>query len=107
MRHAVILGLLFSLSLPAADPQPDRGPNSPAFKPITDDPKLPRVLLIGDSISIDYTLGVRALLRSKANVYRVPENGGPTLNGVAKIDAWLSKEKWDVCLLYTSPSPRD
>ena len=33
-------------------------------------PNLPNVLLLGDSISIGYTLQVRELLHGKANVYR-------------------------------------
>lgn len=69
---------------------------SPAFAKITDDPKLPRVLLIGDSISIGYTLDTRKLLEGKANLHRIPTNGGPTTNGVANIDAWLGDGKWDV-----------
>ena len=68
----------------------------PAFAPVADDPKLLRVLLIGDSISIGYTLPVRKLLEGKANVHRIPENGGPTSNGAAKIDKWLGDSKWDV-----------
>ena len=63
---------------------------------MTDDPKLPRVLLIGDSISIGYTVPTRKLLAGKANVHRIPENGGPTRNGVQKIDRWLGDGKWDV-----------
>jgi lysophospholipase L1-like esterase len=70
--------------------------NDPAFAPVTDDPKLPRVLLIGDSISIGYTLPVRKALEGKANVHRIWENGGPTSNGVEKIDKWLGTGKWDV-----------
>lgn len=70
--------------------------NDPAFAPVTDDPKLPRVLLIGDSISIGYTVPVRKLLQGKANVHRIWENGGPTTTGVEKIDAWLGTGKWDV-----------
>ncbi|MBI3857296.1 MAG: SGNH/GDSL hydrolase family protein [Planctomycetes bacterium] len=70
--------------------------NDPAFAPVTDDPKLPRVLLIGDSISIGYTLPVRKLLQGKANVHRIWENGGPTTTGLEKLDAWLGKDKWDV-----------
>jgi acyl-CoA thioesterase-1 len=54
------------------------------------------VLLIGDSISIGYTLPVREALRGKANVHRIPENGGPTSRGVEKIDAWLGDGTWDV-----------
>lgn len=42
--------------------------------PVADDPDLPRVLLIGDSISIGYTKPTRQLLAGKANVHRVPSN---------------------------------
>ncbi|HSB12828.1 MAG TPA: SGNH/GDSL hydrolase family protein [Bryobacteraceae bacterium] len=69
--------------------------SDPAFAPVSDDPRLPRVLLIGDSISIGYTLPVRKMLEGKANVHRIPENGGPTINGVQKIDAWLGDGEWD------------
>ena len=72
-----------------------RRPN-PAFAKITDDPKLPRVLLIGDSISIGYTVAVRRMLKGKANVHRIPTNGGPTTRGVQRIDRWLGKSQWDV-----------
>jgi acyl-CoA thioesterase-1 len=72
----------------------------PAFAKVVDDPKLPRVLLIGDSISIGYTPAVRDLLKGKANVHRIPTNGGPTTNGVKNLDAWLGGDgragKWDV-----------
>jgi acyl-CoA thioesterase-1 len=64
--------------------------------PITDDPGLPRVLLIGDSISIGYGVPVRKLLTGKANVHRIPNNGGPSSNGVFMVDAWLGKDRWDV-----------
>ena len=57
---------------------------------------LPRVLLIGDSISIGYTLPTRALLKGKVNLHRIPTNGGPTIKGLEQIDAWLGKKKWDV-----------
>jgi lysophospholipase L1-like esterase len=68
----------------------------PAFEPVSDQPKLPRVLLIGDSISIGYTISVRNLLKGKANVHRIPENGGPTTNGLAKLPLWLGSGQWDV-----------
>ncbi|MFQ6098737.1 MAG: SGNH/GDSL hydrolase family protein, partial [Armatimonadota bacterium] len=61
-----------------------------------DDPALPRVLLIGDSISMGYTLPVRALLKGKANVHRIPENGGPTSRGVQRLSEWLGDKPWDV-----------
>lgn len=72
-----------------------RKPN-PAMQPIQDEAGLPRVLLIGDSISIGYTVSVRELLKGKANVHRIPVNGGPTRNGMANIDKWLGDGKWDV-----------
>ncbi len=71
-------------------------PRNPAFDPVRDVPGLPRVLIIGDSISIGYTLPVRKLLEGRANVHRIPENGGPTTVGLKKIDAWLGDERWDV-----------
>jgi lysophospholipase L1-like esterase len=71
-------------------------PENSAMAKITDDPKLPRVLLIGDSISIGYTVDVRKLLKGKANVHRIPTNGGATDIGLANIDAWLGEGKWDV-----------
>jgi acyl-CoA thioesterase-1 len=67
-----------------------------AFAPAVTDPKLPRVLLIGDSICIGYAAHVRHLLKGKANVYRIPENGGPTTNGLAKLKSWLGDGHWDV-----------
>lgn len=67
-----------------------------AMKPLKDEPGLPRVLLIGDSISIGYTLPVRDLLKGKANVHRIPQNGGATEVGLEKMKSWLRDEKWDV-----------
>jgi len=68
----------------------------PALQPVEDDPNLPCVLLIGDSISMGYTIPVRELLAGKANVHRVPENGGPTINGLEKMGAWLADGNWDL-----------
>ena len=64
--------------------------------PIKDVEGLPRVLLIGDSISIGYTLPVREALAGKANVHRIPTNGGPTIRGLEQLDSWLGEGKWDV-----------
>lgn len=72
-----------------------RKPN-PAFAKVTDVPGLPRVLLIGDSISIGYTVDVQKMLEGKANVHRIPTNGGPTTRGLESIDSWLGDSKWDV-----------
>ena len=67
----------------------------PAMEPVIDQPGLPRVLLIGDSISIGYTVPVRDLLKGKVNVHRIRENGGPTTNGIAKLAKWLGTGQWD------------
>ncbi len=79
----------------AAKKNEKSAPN-PAFAKVEDVPGLPRVLLIGDSISIGYTVPVRDLLKGKANVHRIPTNGGPTVNGLKHLDAWLGTSKWDV-----------
>lgn len=63
---------------------------------IEDVPALPRVLLIGDSISIGYTLPVRELLKGTANVHRPSTNCGPTIRGLEEIDQWLGDKPWDV-----------
>lgn len=64
--------------------------------PVKDLAGLPRVLIIGDSISMGYTVPVRRLLEGKANVHRIAQNGGPSKLGVERIDTWLSKGPWDV-----------
>jgi acyl-CoA thioesterase-1 len=105
------LGLLLALSTlaQAADPAPAKPAETvkvapkakakapdPAMAPIKDVEGLPRILLIGDSISIGYTLPVRKQLDGKANVHRITINGGPTTNGVANLPKWLGPGKWDV-----------
>ena len=62
---------------------------------VQDDPKLPHVLLIGDSVSGGYTLATRKLLTGRANVHKAPENCGPTANGLRKLGVWLAGEKWE------------
>lgn len=69
---------------------------NPSLEKISDVPGLPRVLLIGDSISMGYTLPVRKLFDGKANVHRIPVNGGPTTNGIANLKKWLGDSNWDV-----------
>lgn len=75
-----------------------------AFQP---DPALPNVLILGDSISIGYTLHVRKLLAGKANVFRPvskdvsaadtrPINCAGTTHGIQNIDGWLRSRSWDV-----------
>jgi len=64
--------------------------------PIEEIKGLPHVLIIGDSISIGYTLPTRALLQGKVNLHRIPTNGGPTTKGLAEIEKWLKNRKWDL-----------
>ena len=64
----------------------------------------PRVLLLGDSISIGYTLHVQNLMKDDAVVLRPmskgkrAENCAGTTNGVKHIDRWLKIDggNWDV-----------
>ena len=94
-----LIPLLFTamLSLHAFGQVQNTKPKRPnPMAPIKEMPGLPRVLLIGDSISIGYTLPTRALLKGKVNLHRIPTNGGPTIKGLEQIDTWLGKKKWDV-----------
>jgi acyl-CoA thioesterase-1 len=96
----LVIAMILTVPSLAADKQAPakkkpRRPN-PVFAPVKDNPKLPRVLLIGDSISIGYTLSTRKLLAGKANLHRVPTNGGPTIRGLELIDSWLGDGEWDV-----------
>lgn len=69
---------------------------SNAWDFVADDATLPRVLLIGDSVSRGYTQAVRQAMKGKANVHRAPANCGPTASGLKNMDAWLGAGKWDV-----------
>jgi len=60
------------------------------------DPSLPSVLLIGDSISIGYTLPTRERMEGRANVLRPPINCGPTTRGLEHLDEWVSSSPWAV-----------
>lgn len=55
----------------------------------TDDPNLPRVLVVGDSISMNYHESARAALNGIANYHRIDGNGGPSDRGVACMELWL------------------
>jgi len=76
----LLLIILFGLTASAAEPAGE----------------LPRVLLIGDSISIGYTKPVQELLRTEARVERIRGNAQHTGTGLQKLDAWLGDRPWDV-----------
>lgn len=67
-----------------------------AFANPKDHPARPNVLIIGDSISIGYTVPVRKLLKGKADVYRIPTNGKYASFGLKNLDKWIGNRKWDV-----------
>ena len=96
-------------------------PKAVAQWEFTPDPALPNVLLIGDSISIGYTLDVRRLMKGKANIFRplnpngTPANCQNTHHGLENIHIWLGKTQWavihfnwglwDLCYRSTGPGP--
>jgi lysophospholipase L1-like esterase len=77
--------LLTSASLFAAD--------EAAPRPAKD---LPKVFIIGDSISIGYTPHVTEMLKEQAEVSRNRGNAQHTGTGLQQIDTWLGTTKWDV-----------
>jgi hypothetical protein len=109
MKYFILLSLFLLASLTALHAQEAK---KETFTPAADkagvwaftpDPKLPNVLILGDSISIGYTRDVRKELSGKANVFRPmnaketgPDNCGDTEMGVAGIEKWLGDRKWNV-----------
>ena len=81
---------------PAKTNKRSQRPKNPAMAPVEDVEGLPRVLLIGDSISIGYTVPARDALRGKANVHRPLTNCGPTTRGLEGLSQWLGETDWDV-----------
>ena len=111
MKSSILSGLAalvaFPIAAKAEAAKPELGAQSKNDKNVvwsfTPDPALPNVLILGDSISIGYTLRVREMLKGKANVFRPvsadgkkPENCNGTTLGVARIDQWLAGNKWAV-----------
>lgn len=60
------------------------------------DPNLPMVMILGDSISMGYTGGVKKELKGKANVIHNPGNSQGTTHTKVHIDEWLKLQEWDV-----------
>jgi acyl-CoA thioesterase-1 len=87
--------LIWATTLVAAEPGATLDARQ---KPDSDNPNLPRVMIIGDSISVGYTDGVREELAGQANVYRVQGNAGPSSSGVQQVDKWIASGtgRWDV-----------
>lgn len=97
IRHFFICTLLLSVWLPSINSQDKKKPVR--INPMTSIEEikgLANVLIIGDSISIGYTLPTRVLLQGKVNLHRIPTNGGPTTKGTTEIEKWLGERKWDL-----------
>ena len=73
---------------------PEEWRGRPEFAYVPDDPALPRVLLLGDSISMSYTAPVRRLLAGVATVHRAPANCRSTRHTLAGLDRWLGDGRW-------------
>jgi len=102
-RMMVLTAMATALSAGAVSEVGSKPEERPTQVQFTPDPKLPNVLILGDSISIGYLAPLRKELTGKANVYRPvdPKNGGPencesTLTGLKNIDRWLGDTKWTV-----------
>jgi hypothetical protein len=73
----------------------------------------PKVLIIGDSISLGYTPYVKQLLASDAELVHSEGNSEDSNNGVRNVENWIGSKKWDVIsfnfglwdLCYRMPGP--
>lgn len=102
-RPAPLLSLLVLTLLAiagcSAPPQASTSANPTQAKtkqPAPADQPLPKVLIIGDSISMGYHKTVVELTQGVADVSRIPMNGQWAGTGVKKIDVWLGDTRWDV-----------
>lgn len=60
------------------------------------DVKNPKILIIGDSISIGYTPFVEEYFSGKAIVSHNPGNAQHTGTGLKNIEEWVGNEMWDI-----------
>ncbi|MGJ8724262.1 MAG: SGNH/GDSL hydrolase family protein [Roseibacillus sp.] len=107
MKHQITIALsLLFVQISSIQAAPEQGSRAEKRKQdwsFTPNPDLPNVLILGDSISIGYTLQVRELLKDKANVYRPTAANGKkamncsdTISGLRRLDSWLAGHEWSV-----------
>jgi acyl-CoA thioesterase-1 len=92
LQQFCFLTTFLSLSSLFAKPDPFSNP----FDNPLDDPSSPRVLIIGDSISIGYTPRVRKLMDGKANIHRPKTNCRWSAFGNENVLKWVGEENWDL-----------
>jgi len=68
---------------------------------LKDNPRLPRYLFIGDSISGNYGAGLHEAVKGKLNAHHPPTNCGPSGKARGRVNIWLGDDKtkgrhWDV-----------
>src|SRR5210317_353944 len=86
LMYLALMGCLLLTAVATPSIAQQKKKQNPLLAPIEDDPDLPRVLIIGDSISMGYTLHTRAMLKGVANLHRPPINCGDTARGLEQLD---------------------
>jgi len=56
----------------------------------------PKILIIGDSISIGYTPHVKVMMGDRASVFHNNGNAEHTGTGLEKVEEWIGEEEWDI-----------
>lgn len=70
----------------------------PSFVAPADLPGRPRILVLGDSISMGYTIPLRERVGQLANVLRAPENCRSSRQLRARLEHYLETKAWNVIL---------
>ena len=96
MKNIQLPILLTFLSIAQVSFAQNSDPFQHPFANPVDNPELPRVLIVGDSISIGYTTRVRKHLDGVANVHRPKTNCRWSAFGDEHIEEWVGDSKWDV-----------
>lgn len=60
------------------------------------DSRKPRILILGDSISIGYMSPLKSLKGTQWEIQHNPGNARYTQYGLANLDKWLGDDRWDV-----------